>query len=219
MSVEEMLIMTAWRIEGRDLANCNCGYGCPCQFGELPTYGNCDESFGLEIDIGHHGDTKLDGLRAAGLFKFPGAIHDGNGEGQLIIDERADANQRAALEAILCGEDTDEMATLWCVYAAMAPNRHETLFKPISLKIDVDERRGHVSVPGVFEMHAEPIRDPESDAPHRAYIGRPTGLKFDIAEIGSGSTVTSGVIDLPSNRDTYAQFARLNISNTGVIRD
>ena len=219
MSVEEMLIMTAWRIEGRDLANCNCGYGCPCQFGELPTYGNCDESFGLEIDTGHHGDTKLDGLRAAGLFKFPGAIHDGNGEGQLIIDERADASQRAALEAILNGEDTNEMATLWYVYAAMAPNRHETLFKPISLRIDVDERRGHVSVPGVFEMHAEPIRDPESGAPHRANIGRPTGLKFDIAEIGSGSTVTSGVIDLPSNRDTYAQFARLNISNTGVIRD
>jgi hypothetical protein len=107
-----MRIMTAWRIEGRELANCNCSYGCPCQFGALPTFGNCDESFGLEIDTGHHGDTRLDGLRAAGLFKFPGAIHDGNGEGQLIIDERADASQLAALEAILSGEDTDRKSVV-----------------------------------------------------------------------------------------------------------
>ena len=87
--------MTNWEIHGHELANCNCSFGCPCQFGALPTYGNCDESFGLEIHTGHYGDTILDGLRAAGIFKFPGAIHDGNGEMQLIMDERANDAQRA----------------------------------------------------------------------------------------------------------------------------
>jgi Uncharacterized conserved protein len=24
--------MTPWEIEGRELVNCNCSYGCPCQF-------------------------------------------------------------------------------------------------------------------------------------------------------------------------------------------
>src|SRR5438034_944809 len=32
---------TEWTIHGREFANCNCAYGCPCQFNALPTHGNC----------------------------------------------------------------------------------------------------------------------------------------------------------------------------------
>lgn len=31
-----------WRIKGTDFANCDCSYGCPCQFNDLPTHGFCD---------------------------------------------------------------------------------------------------------------------------------------------------------------------------------
>ncbi|HEX6794628.1 MAG TPA: DUF1326 domain-containing protein, partial [Casimicrobiaceae bacterium] len=34
--------MTPWEIQGRELINCNCSYGCPCQFSALPTNGNCE---------------------------------------------------------------------------------------------------------------------------------------------------------------------------------
>ncbi len=30
-----------WEIEGRAFGNCNCSYGCPCQFNALPTDGTC----------------------------------------------------------------------------------------------------------------------------------------------------------------------------------
>ena len=79
--------MQDWHIEAEELANCNCNYGCPCQFGVLPTTGNCDAVVVYDIQKGHYGDTKLDGLRAAGVYHWPGAIHEGNGQMQLIIDE------------------------------------------------------------------------------------------------------------------------------------
>ena len=41
---------------------------------------------------------------------------------QVIIDERADAGQRDALLKILTGQETDDMATMWWVYAARLSN-------------------------------------------------------------------------------------------------
>ena len=31
--------MVEWFVKGRELGNCNCSYGCPCQFNALPTHG------------------------------------------------------------------------------------------------------------------------------------------------------------------------------------
>ena len=70
----------------------------------------------------------------------------------------------------MTGQDTEEMATMWWVFAAMAPNRLETLYKPIDLKIDVEARKGHIVIPDVFELMAEPIRNPVTGAEHRARI-------------------------------------------------
>ena len=53
---------TKWTLHGREFANCNCAYGCPCQFNALPTYGHCSAVVGMQIDTGHHGDTNRDGL-------------------------------------------------------------------------------------------------------------------------------------------------------------
>ena len=54
-----------WYVEGDSFGNCNCSYGCPCQFEALPTHGNCRGFEVLRIDKGHYGDVRLDGLKAA----------------------------------------------------------------------------------------------------------------------------------------------------------
>lgn len=69
--------MTSWEIKGRELVNCTCEYGCNCQFNALPDKGHCHAVAGIQIDEGHHGETALDGLRIAAIFKWPGAIHEG----------------------------------------------------------------------------------------------------------------------------------------------
>ena len=109
------------------------------------------------------------------------------------------------------------MTTMWSVYSAMCPTKLETLTKPISLEIDVEERVGKISVPGVFETTGEPIRNPVTGNKHRARIDMPAGFEYELAEIGSASTEATGEIKL-SLKDSYGQFAAIHLNNNGVVR-
>ena len=112
---------TEWRIKAVHLGNCNCAYGCPCKFTALPTHGNCRSVVAYEIQEGYFGAIRLDGLRAALITSWPGAIHEGNGTMQVIIDERADESQRDALLKILTGAETDDAATVWWFFFGYVP--------------------------------------------------------------------------------------------------
>ncbi len=205
-----------WRITGREFANCNCSYGCPCQFNAPPTHGNCRAAAGWQIDQGVFGTVKLDGLRGAGLYAWPGAVHEGNGTMQLIIDERARPEQREALLKIMSGQETAERATMWWVYAAMCSTKLEPLVRSIELEVNVDARRARLVVPGIVESSGEPIRNPVTGAEHRARIDLPHGFEYRLAEIGSGRTRATGQIKLDLT-NTYGQFARIHLSHRGLV--
>ena len=206
-----------WRIKGTELANCNCAYGCPCQFNALPTHGDCRAAVGYEIEEGHFGSVRLDGLRAAILISWPGPIHEGNGTMQVIVDERADAAQRDAVVKIMTGAETDDMATVWWVFSAMSPNKLEPLYRPIEYAVDVDARRGHFRVPGIVETVGEPIRNPVTGAEHRVRIDLDGGFEYLVAEMGSATTKATAAIALPGLENTYGQFARIHLSNKGIV--
>ncbi len=106
-----------WSIEGPEYVNCNCAWGCPCQFNALPTDGTCRAITGMRIERGHFGSTRLDGLSWVGTYGWPGPIHLGNGTQQFFIDERADADQRKALVEILHGRETEPGATIFQVFS------------------------------------------------------------------------------------------------------
>ena len=72
--------MIDWRLRGPEITNCNCAWGCPCQFNSLPTNGNCRAVVAMQIDEGHFGDVDLTGRRFATLVEWPGPIHHGNGQ-------------------------------------------------------------------------------------------------------------------------------------------
>ena len=205
-----------WEIKGTEFGNCNCSYGCPCQFNALPTHGFCAATAAFQFDAGHFADVKLDNLRAAAVYKWPGPVHEGNGTMQIIVDKRADARQRDAVVKIMSGEETEEMATMWWVFSAMCPNKLDPLFESIDLAIDVDARRAKVAVPGVIDSVGEPIRNPVTGKEHRVRIDLPHGFEYRLAEIGSGRTRTRGKIELELT-DTYGQFARIHLSNRGVV--
>lgn len=207
---------TEWRVRADEFANCNCSYGCPCQFNALPTHGFCEAACGYRIGEGHFGDVLLDGLLAAGTWQWPGAVHQGNGTMQLIIDERADARQREALVKILSGAETEPMATVWWVFGAMSPNKLPPLYLPIDFDVDVEARRARLDVPGLLEVSGEPIKNPITGAEHRARIDLPHGFEYRLAEIGSGTTRATGAIKLDLT-NSYGQFAHIHLSNKGVI--
>ena len=137
---------------------------------------------------------------------------------QVIIDERADAAQRDALLKIVTGQETDDMATMWWVFSAMAPHKLEPLYRRrSSLRWTSRRRRGRFRVPGIVETIGEPIRNPVTGAEHRVRIDLPHGFEFRIAEIGSATTRASGTVDLPDLVNTYGQFAHIHLSNKGVV--
>lgn len=208
--------MTPWEIKAREFGNCNCSYGCPCQFNDLPTHGNCEASVGFQIDEGHHGDVKLDGVRMAGIFWWPGAVHEGNGKCQPIVDESASEEQRQAVLRIMSGEDTDPGATMFAVYASTMAEVFEPIFKPIDFEADVEGRTGRLFVDGLVETRGEPIRNPVTGDPHRVRIDMPHGFEYRIAEIGSASSKTYGKIEL-NLQNSYGQFANLHLNNHGVV--
>lgn len=210
------MAMTEWFVKAREFSNCNCSYGCPCQFNALPTHGNCMASIGYQIDEGRFGDVKLDGLRAVATYKWPGAVHQGNGTMQLIIDERADGKQRDALLRVMSGKETKDMATVWWVYAAMCPTKLEPLFKPIEFEVDVDARRARLVVPGVVETVGEPIRNPVTGAEHRARIDLPNGFEYRLGEVASGTTKATAGIPLDLNK-SWGLFANVHLSHAGVV--
>jgi hypothetical protein len=206
-----------WYAEGTKFGNCNCDYSCPCQFEALPTNRFCCGMEVMRVDRGHFGEVSLDGLTAALLYSWPGAIHEGNGTMQAIIDERADPDQRKALAAILHGEETRDGATHWWVFRAMTSLVHETLFRPIDFQVDVDRRTARARIPGLLEAEGTPIKSQATGKEHRVRIDLPNGIEFEIAEIGSGSTRTSAALAL-AFQNTYGQFSRFRLSGNGIVR-
>jgi hypothetical protein len=210
--------MTYWEFQGRELVNCTCEYGCNCQFNALPDKGHCHAVAAVLIDEGRHGDTRLDGLRIVGIFKWPGPIHEGHGEVLAIVDERADAAQRDALLRIMTGQDTDPFATMFAVFASTIETMHEPVFAPVQFEVDVDGRRGRLSVENYVEMSGEPIVNKATGAETRAQIVLPAGFEYEVADIGSASSRTTGGPMQLSIADKYAQFANLHLSSHGVVR-
>jgi hypothetical protein len=158
----------------------------------------------------------LDALCYGLLYAWPGAIYEGNGAIQVIIDERADEEQRKALATVLCGGETEEGKTHWWVYRAMSTTVHDPIFKLIDLEVDIERRTARVSIPALLESTGRPILSPATGEQHRVRIDIPNGIEFEIAEIGSATTKATGLIGLDLN-DSYGQFNIVRHSGTGVV--
>jgi hypothetical protein len=209
--------MTNWRLTGREFTNCNCAYGCPCQFNGLPTHGHCQAIAAIDIREGFHGSTRLDGLRFVGIFRWPAAIHLGKGEAAIVIDERASADQRNALLRILSGQDTEPGATIFQVFSTTLEKVHEPMFAATDFDVDIDARRAKVRVDGVAESRGEPIRNPVTGAEHRARIEMPNGFEYSVAEVGRGWTTTRQPFALDLT-DSHAHFTNIDLTQSGVVR-
>lgn len=206
-----------WSIKGPHVANCNCDFGCPCQFNALPTDGTCKAVIAWRIDEGHYGDVRLDGLLAVNTYAWPGPIHKGNGTMQSIIDERADERQRKALAAILQGEGAPAATVMLQIYRAMCATYHPPLFKAIALEFDMEGRTATLSVPGLVKTVVEPIKNPVTGAAHRARIDLPMGKEFNLAEVAMGTTSATGAVPLELEK-SHAHLVVNRMSSAGIAQ-
>jgi hypothetical protein len=203
-----------WRLEGEWLKNCNCAYGCPCDFNARPTQGYCKGFLGMRITNGFFEGTRLDGLSFFAVVSFPGALHEGNGELQPIIDERASPEQREALFQIMSGQNSAE-GTLFQICSLIVTKMHEPIFAPVSFEFDMDARTARLVIPGVLESDVEPIKNPVTGAPHRIQVVMPEGFEHREGEVASADIRSQGGIAFET-RGSHSTLARVVQTPEGV---
>ena len=203
-----------WRLEGEWIKNCNCAFGCPCDFNALPTEGYCKGMVGMRITKGHFEKTKLDGVIFAVTVDFPGALHEGNGQMQPIIDERATAEQREALFNIMSGKFSAE-GTLFHIFSLIVTKIHDPLFVPITFSFDKDGRVARLVAKGVLETEVEPIKNPVTGAPHRVQVVMPEGFEHKAAEVASADIRSTGAIKFET-KGTHSSLATVVQTPEGV---
>ncbi len=198
-----------WRLKGEWIKNCNCAFGCPCDFNARPTNGNCKGLVGMHITEGHFGDVRLDGLSFCATVDFPGPLHEGNGTLQVILDERATPPQREALFGILSGQNSAE-GTIFHIFSLIVSKMLDPIFAPIRFEFNMPGRRAKVSIPGVLETENEPIRNPVTGQPHRIQVVMPEGFEHRGAEISSARIVSTGGIkfDVPQGHGSLAEVTQ-----------
>jgi hypothetical protein len=178
-----------WRLSGRVLVACNCDWGCPCNFNARPTAGKCEGGWTWHVDQGSADGVKLDDLNFSVYVNWPAAIHEGNGEGVILIDERADAAQRSAIDVLLGGK----VGGPWGVLAWTWPKIHGPFATSYDLFLDGVKSRlkcgEHVAIEGT------PIRNPVSGAESSPGVILPQGIIFKKGDLGATSSfrVTSGI--------------------------
>jgi hypothetical protein len=205
---------TDWRLSGDWIKNCNCAFGCPCDFLAPPTHGNCQAVLGMRIERGYFATTGLDGLSFFVVASWPGPLHEGNGTVQPIIDERSTAEQRDGLFQILSGKHAAE-GTLFHIFSLIVSKMLDPIFAPIVFAFDMDGRTARVSIPGVLETEAKPIRNPVTGAEHRIQVVMPDGFEHHRAEIASARIESTGGIKFTVS-EGHSSLAKVEQTPAGV---
>jgi hypothetical protein len=146
-----------WRVSGDYFETCNCDFLCPCISSNLaakPTRGGCIAALAFRINQGNFDAVKLDGLNFVVVASTPGPMGEGKWTVGLIVDERANAQQREAITGIASGQAGGPMAAL----GPLIGNFAGVEFKPI--RFDGKGMKWSLSVPGLLEHGAEGVPSP-----------------------------------------------------------
>src|SRR3954465_7298713 len=149
-----------WNLEADFIQACSCDYGCPCEFSAPPTRGFCEGMVAMRITSGRYGDLRLDGIGMALAVRWPKAIHEGNGEACVYIDEKANAAQRDALLEIASGKAG---GLPFEILVTTFSKINEPRFVPIEFKMN--GRNTSVRVGDAMDVILEPIKNPVTGEP------------------------------------------------------
>jgi len=183
------MVSEQWRLAGQVLVTCNCDWGCPCNFNALPTAGKCEGGWTWHVENGSYMNTTLDGLNFSVYVNWPGAIHEGNGEALILIDQQATDEQRSAIERLIGGE----VGGPWGVLAWTWPKIHG----PYSVAYDVafDGVHTRITCGDHVTVQSAPIRNPVTGAEVHPAVVLPEGIIFKGGQLGMTEhfRVTNGI--------------------------
>jgi hypothetical protein len=201
-----------WHLQGDYFENCNCKILCPCVIpgppGQPvePTEGHCDVGFAFRIERGDHNSVSLNGLNFAIAAYTPGIMGAGNWTTAFYVDQRANGQQREALDRVLSGEIGGPMAA----WMALTSDFRGTKYVEIDFQAKGLDRS--VIIPGIMEFHVEGIKAGRRrrSALRLENTGHPVSATLALAR-GTGSTYTDHGMDW-DNTGKNAHYAKFQWS-------
>jgi hypothetical protein len=207
--------MPSWRMKGEWLKNCNCLAHCPCDTIGTPAPNDfCEGLVGMNIQEGNFGDVDLSGLKFVGVVRWPGAMHEGNGDLELYIDERATETQRDVLMQILTGKAG---GPIFEILAAVCPNVKEPHVAPIEWEFDKEQRRARLAIPGYVETVTEPLMVIPTGEQQRVIVRLPDGFEYKEAEVARATTLkVDGAITF-AWQNTHSSLSEVEQTSEGLV--
>ncbi len=203
---------TRWQITGDYFENCNCDVVCPCLLSpnqpltSRPTAGACEVAFGFHIDRGSYGAATLDGLNVAMIARTPGPMAQGNWSVALYLDERANEQQRQAIQAIFTGAAGGPIA-------ALAPLISTVLgVKALPITFSKEGKRRSVEIPSVMQLSVHPLPSMDPDKEIWAVNAHPFSPQVAMAVGDQNSTWTDYGMSW-DNSGKNGHYAAINWSN------
>jgi len=173
-----MTTQTGWTLKGTVVIACNCDYGCPCNFNARPSRGKCEGGWTWVVREGSYGDVRLDGLAFSVFVNWPGAIHEGNGEGLILVDDRADDRQRDAIATLVKGG----VGGPWGTLAWTWPTVHGP--KLVHYEVTLAGAASRVKAGDSVHVESTTIRNPVSGAEVHPGVVLPEGIIVKRADLG-----------------------------------
>ncbi len=171
----------------------------------------------MEITEGYFADVRLDGLRTAGVYRWPGPVHEGKGIWWAIMDKAATEEQVEALGTILDGKE-QEPTTGFAIYGATIEHAPEPVFADIEFEWDLEGRTGRFLVDNILECNVDPIRNPVTGDPHYIAIRPHRGFEFREAEMASASFWSKGELE-QEHSERFAAITFATYGPYGIIAE
>jgi hypothetical protein len=180
-----MSIVPRWQLVGDWFDICSCDIPCPCEFAQAPTNNACQGMLAWHIRNGHFGAIQLNDLSLLALAAFEGNIWAGETKAVmgLFIDEKADEQQREALQSIFSGQAGGWPAS----FAAIIGEVRGVEFVPITFEVAGDLAFWRAEIPGKVMGRAEALTGPTTPPGQRVQTINPPG-----SEVGPGQVATWG---------------------------
>jgi hypothetical protein len=139
-------VATTYDIEGRLLEVCTCNVLCPCWVGEDPDgNGTCDSILGWYVDRGTVQGVDVSDRCMCVSCHIPGNVLAGNWKVAVLVDDRCNEEQQAALLNVFTGQLGGAVADLAALIGEVVA------VERVPITFDVVEGKGFIKIGDVAE--------------------------------------------------------------------
>jgi hypothetical protein len=196
--------MTRWQLTGNGYEYCNCDFGCGCNFGGFPNSkdGSCRAFVGVHVRTGKCGDVDLSGVKCAGVYAWPKAIHEGNGKVAFVVDPATTDKQVDALAQIFTGKLGG------MPWEILGPTAEVVGLVKAKITIKGSGRKSTFTAEGVGEGRGDTFKNPVNGEEHLADVVLPTGFIWKKGECGQGSFSASAAgVSVAAEKSNWIYYA------------